>query len=248
MSLNSSLFQEKKRQPATYWRRRFIALVVGLAVFAVIAWAISGALAVRPAGATTSSANSSAGGYHGHHGNGLGPGGAGSANKGTAAAASPGPSPSGTASPGHRTKASADAISNSAGRAYGEPGPCPQKDVVISLFTSQASVGPLTPPQFEVNVVSTSAATCRFNVGPKYLALVIKAGPARIWSSADCVRGQGSLVTDLQRGVPMALNISWDRQRSTPRCTAGTSQVPAGEYSATAIDGALASNTERIRV
>jgi hypothetical protein len=119
---------------------------------------------------------------------------------------------------------------------------------VLSLQTSHASFGPHTQPQFQVNVVSTSAATCRFNVGAQHIKLVIKAGQARIWSSADCASEPGSLVTDLHRGIPTALPISWNRQRSTPACTKAKSPVPAGTYSATAIDGTLASNTEKIRL
>ena len=131
---------------------------------------------------------------------------------------------------------------------------------MLSLFASQHSfpgqhssssqhgAGPDALPQFEVDVVSTSAATCKFNVGPKHLALVISIPSGPIWSSADCVKGHGSLVTDLHRGVPVTLPITWNRHRSAPGCTGTTPRVPAGRYSATAIDGQLTSNTERVRL
>src|ERR1700689_1734172 len=36
---------EAERPPAaTYWRRRFVALVIGLSVLALVAWALSGAM------------------------------------------------------------------------------------------------------------------------------------------------------------------------------------------------------------
>jgi hypothetical protein len=38
--------EDRQPLPMTYWRRRFLALVAGLAVLAVIAWAFSGVLAV----------------------------------------------------------------------------------------------------------------------------------------------------------------------------------------------------------
>ena len=43
--------QERPLSPATYWRRRFLALVVGLAILAAIAWAVSGVLPSSPGGA-----------------------------------------------------------------------------------------------------------------------------------------------------------------------------------------------------
>ena len=239
MSISPSRSQQKKPRLATYWRRRFITLVIGLAVFAVIAWALSGALGKGSAVATTGSASGSAASHHGHSG-----------NAGGSGAATAGGQP--TKAPATATKPPAKAVSDPSaapsGQAQGKPAPCAPGEIVLSLQTSHASVGPHTLPQFQVNVVSTSAATCRFNVGAHHIKLVIKAGQARIWSSADCASEPASLVTDLHRGIPTALPISWNRQRSTPGCTKAKSPVPAGTYSATAIDGALASNTERIRL
>lgn len=103
-------------------------------------------------------------------------------------------------------------------------------------------------PLFNLDVVSTSATTCSFNIGARHLALVIKAGRTRIWGSADCVEGRGSLVTDLERGVPTVLPISWDRQTSSPGCQVASQHVPAGTYSATAVAGPAASNTEMFRL
>jgi hypothetical protein len=250
MSINPSRPGAGKRPPATYWRRRFITLVIGLTIFAVIAWALSGALGRS---ATVASEGSSGGAHAGHQAMGPSPGSAGSASRGTGRPGSASPSPSiSTTSPSHGSKSPAKAASNPAGapsgRADGQPSPCHRKEIVLSLFSSQRSADPRARLQFEVDVVSTSTATCGFNAGPKYLALMIKAGTRRIWSSADCVKGPGSLVTDLRRGVPVALPITWDRQTSTPGCAKAASRVPAGRYSVTAIDGALASNTKTVRV
>lgn len=261
MSISPSRSQQKKPRRATYWRRRFVTLVMGLAVFAVIAWALSGSLGTGAATARTGSAGSTAG----HHGNsgiaagsgtaaaagsaGAAPGGSGVAAAGGKATKAPAKA---TEAPAKATKAPAKTVSDppaaSSGRTQGKPPLCAPKEVVLSLQTSHASFGKHTVPQFQVNVVSTSAATCRFNVGAQHIKLVIKAGQARIWNSADCASAPASLVTDLHRGIPTALPISWNRQKSTPGCTKAKSLVPAGTYSATAIDGTLASNTERIRL
>jgi len=114
---------------------------------------------------------------------------------------------------------------------------------VLSLFSSQNGYGPGQVPEFDVDVVSTSARTCAFNVGPKFLALIITAGGKRIWSSADCVAGRGSLLTDLARGVPTVLPLSWDRQSSAPGCAVTSRPVSAGSFTAAASDGGLASNS-----
>jgi hypothetical protein len=114
--------------------------------------------------------------------------------------------------------------------------------VVLSLFSSQESYGRGQLPEFDVDVVSTAAATCAFNVGPRSLELVITAGGKRIWSSADCVAGPGSLLTSLVRGVPTAVPLFWDRETSAPGCRVTSRQVTAGRYAAAASDGGLASN------
>jgi hypothetical protein len=243
MRTNPSRSGRGKRQSATYWRRRFTALVICLAVLAVIAWASSGALGLHLTGATASAGSNSR--AHGGHPATVPAGTAGPAGPGAGDSPSASPSPSDSAT-SHRPgkKPAAD----------GKPSPCPAKEIVLSLFASQHSfpsqhgAGPHALPQFEVDVVSTSTATCRFNVGPKHLALIISIPSGPIWSSADCVKGRGSLVTDLHRGVPVTLPVTWNRHRSAPGCTGTTPRVPAGRYSATAIDGTLASNTERVRL
>lgn len=119
---------------------------------------------------------------------------------------------------------------------------------MLSLSSSQNSFGSRELPVFDADVVSTSARTCTFNVGAKYLTLVIMAGPTRIWGSADCAEGRGSLVTDLHRGVPTVLPISWDRETSSPGCEIGSARVRAGTYTATVTAGADVSNTETFRL
>jgi hypothetical protein len=119
---------------------------------------------------------------------------------------------------------------------------------VVSLFASQVSYPARARPAFEVDVVSTATKPCTFNVGAAHLALVIKAGGVRVWSSADCAKGRKSLVTDLVKGVPTVLPMSWNRKTSSPDCKLATSAVPAGTYSATASNGQLSSNTEIFRL
>jgi hypothetical protein len=215
------------RSPAAiYWRRRVIALAVGLAVLALIAWAFAGAVG----GGTTGGASGSGAGDAGQASTGQGGSGQGGSGQQDLAGASPG-----------------QASAGSGGRSA-RPGACHHGDVVLSLFTAKQSYGTGQLPQFTVDVVGTGRPTCVFNVGASHIAVVVTAGSVRVWSSADCVQGAGDLDTNLRRGVPTVLPISWNRQASSPGCRGGGSQLPAGTYTATVHDGWLSSNPVTFRM
>src|SRR6266536_3166024 len=202
MGLNTFRNQEERRPSSTYWRRRFFALAGGLAIFALLAWSVSGAIGgvkvISPA------ANVVTGNQHRQAGSGGPPARPGAAQAPhPSSAPSPRPSaPGGHHTAGHHTagarpggkarpaprKASAwpkppggptGSASPAPGGHGGRPRDCPPGSVVISLFASQASYPARGRPEFDVDVVSTGARTCTFNVGTKYLALVIKAGSSQ---------------------------------------------------------------------
>ena len=80
-------------------------------------------------------------------------------------------------------------------------------------------------------------------------ALVVRSGSVRGLELLRTARsGSGSLVLDLQRGVPTTLSITWNRQTSSPGCTGPSSAMPAGTYSATVTDGGLTSNLVTFRL
>ena len=112
---------------------------------------------------------------------------------------------------------------------------------MLSLSASQVHFGSGQQPAFSLSVVSTQPANCSFNVGPGHLAVVIKEGTARIWSSADCVNGTGSLVTALSRGVPTVVTVDWSRRTSSPGCSGPARAVPSGTYTAYAVEGSIVS-------
>ena len=231
--------QERPLSAATYWRRRFLALLVGLAILAALAWAISGVLPASP---------SHTAGQSGSHGTSGGTGGAGAGGPAGSAPATPqdtasGPGASQNSGTG-RTSPSPAQTSDSAGL----PRHCQPGDIVISVSSSRSSYRRGQQPEFDVNVVSTAHRNCAFNVGPKFLSLVIMAGGKRIWSSADCVGGHGSLMTNLARGVPTVLPVTWNRQRSAPGCTATSRRVRSGSFTASASDGSVASNPVTFRL
>ena len=254
---------QPERTAGIYWRRRIAVLVIGLSVFAVASWGLSSVLKV-PAGAT-----GPAGTRPAHQGR------PGAGKPAPAGRPSPGPqhSPqvnqkSASGDSGRRQGSGKGAVSRSSplhtartgvapspGASARPSGPftftpafCARPDVVLSVFVPQATFGRGQTPSFSLNVVSTGQATCSFNVGPGRLALVIREGPVRIWSSADCVRGSGSLITALRRGVPTVLAISWNRQTSAPGCTGRARRVPPGIYTAYGVEGGLVSTPVTFRL
>jgi hypothetical protein len=237
---------------ATYWRRRFVILAIGLGVLAAASWGLSEALVVHPAGGPTGRAGSSsgsgadsgepgsaAGGAHGVQGRGnTNPGGSGTAGNGTrrtSGGQAAGPGPVSRSSPAPKPSAAKSAFGGF------KPAFCSWHSIVLSASATQASYRPGEHPGFSLSVVSTQPKDCSFNVGSGHLALVIKEGPARIWSSADCVTGTGNLVAALRRGIPTVVTVGWDKKTSAPGCAGPAHAVPAGRYTAYAVNGSIVS-------
>lgn len=207
------------RDSAVYWRRRFVALLIGLSVLALVAWALAGAIGGSPPA-------------------------------GSPAATRPLQSHSGTSPPAG--KGSTGPGGKSAGQPASSGRPplraCPNGDVVLSLFSSQAGYSIRQTPEFEIDVVSTASRSCSFDIGAGHVLLQISSGTSMVWTSADCAEGQASLVTKLRRGIPTVVPISWDGQRSSPGCPVPGTPAGAGTYSATATDGAHASQPLIFRI
>jgi hypothetical protein len=234
----------------SYWRRRFIALSIGLAVLGTLSWAVSAALSVSQTGGPAIT-------RHGGTGHGSPP-----RTGGTAPAAAPGKHTGGSQGQPSSHGRTAPATGTTSGTATSpKPTPsgkssypgirpvfCGRRDIVLRLDASQASFGPKQLPTFAMIIVSTQSAECSFNLGPGHLALVIKEGPVRVWSSADCVSGSGSLISALKRGVPTALPITWNRRTSSPGCSGPVTKVPAGVYTGYVTEGSLASAPLTFRI
>ncbi len=233
---------------ATYWRRRFITMAVGLAVLAAASWGLSQALRVHPAGqSSTGPLRTSGSGSAPQGGNPA----AGSGRPGGTAGSQGGPGgPHGKPGSGTVTRPSTAPrpTATTSGFAGFRPAFCSWHAIVLSLSASQVHFGPGQQPAFSLSVVSTQPTDCSFNVGPGHLAVVIKEGPARIWSSADCVNGTGSLVTALRRGVPTVVAIDWNRRMSSPGCSGPARVVPAGTYTAYAVEGSIVSPPVTLRL
>jgi hypothetical protein len=212
----------------TYWRRRFLTLVLGLSVLGLVAWVFSGSLGgPSPAAPAASTKNLSGGPTK--------PAASPAVSASHTPAASPSPSPS-PAQHGHKADSTTGLL------------PCPAGAVVLSLFSSQSSYATKQTPEFDIDVVSTAPAACTFDIGSAHVILRISAGTLPVWSSGQCAEGESSLVTELRRGVPTVVEIGWDGQHSSPGCPVPGAAAAQGSYSAVAGDGPLRSNALVFRI
>ena len=210
--------------PTTYWRRRVFVFTVGIGLLTALSWTVNGVLAARSsAGHAASAGGTRAAGSAAAH-----------VSRGRALpASSSSPRPRPVPSP-HRSTTHPPAA--------GKAPACAPGGVTLRLSSPQYwyQVGKM--PRFTVHAVSSEGQPCRFNMGTKFVSVVI-ASDRRIWSSADCVSGSGSDMIVLTRGVPAVLSVSWDRKTSSPGCGDTSHAVAPGEYQVTAVAGPLRSKT-----
>ncbi len=92
-----------------------------------------------------------------------------------------------------------------------------------------------------MDVVSTAPGRCTADLGASPPAHRDQGGREdQIWDSADCA-GLAPRATTLARGVPVMVQITWNRKTSAPGCRAPHRAVRAGTYTATAYSGNLSS-------
>jgi hypothetical protein len=210
--------------PITYWRRRVLVFTVGIGLLTALSWTVNGVLAARSSADHAASPGDArgAGSATAH------------ASRGRALpASSPSPRPKPASSP-HRSTAHSPA----AGTALA----CAPEAVTLRLSSPQYWYQAGKIPRFTVHAVSSEGQPCRFNMGTRFVSVVV-ASDQRVWSSADCVSGGGSNMVVLTRGVPAVLSVSWDRKTSSPGCGGTSHAVAPGEYSVTAVAGQLRSKT-----
>jgi hypothetical protein len=242
MGQNAPRDQQRAPQPDIYWRRRVIALALGISIVGLLAWAVNGV--VSGGNATSQAADVG----HAKRAVVPPPVSAFTTPPIATASASAQPSASGTQSPGPGRSPAATLTPTPTPThkpvttAHQGDG-CAPGDVVINLTANSSSYSLGAQPQFGVSVVSTSAHTCAFDMGAKGVRLVIKSGSARVWASSDCASGGGSRAAKLARGVPVALHFSWARKTSTPDCGPVVTVARPGTYTATIYSGLITSNT-----
>ncbi|MFB4305515.1 hypothetical protein [Actinomadura sp. GTD37] len=102
-------------------------------------------------------------------------------------------------------------------------GPCDDGDLVVAMSAAEDTFPRTERPEFRVTVVNTGEGACAFDTGS--LDVRITSGSDRIWSSAECRRGDAPEAT-LRRGIPYVDTVIWDRRRG---CEDGRAARP-GTY------------------
>jgi hypothetical protein len=242
MDPNAQRSRGRAPEADAYWQRRFLTLVAGLGVIGLLAWACSGIVGGKPA----SSRNGQ-----------VSPAAYGSAAPGQPAGSGGMPSQSAPAQPTGRTSASpmapsvsrsasatasASASASVAGHAGQRPpakarasvGPCPAAEIVLTLVAGKASYRPHDLPVFQIDVVSTSAATCTVDTGPGALRVIVVHGSQVAWNSGACLHGASPHVISLRRGVPVVTSVAWNRHLTVTGCPTTVMAATNRTYTAVA--------------
>jgi hypothetical protein len=115
--------------------------------------------------------------------------------------------------------------------------------VALTLRSVRHRYGPGTLVTFVVGAVSSDSRPCRINLGSKFVSVVVASGGTPLWTSSSCLRGGGSQVVTLRRGVPAFLRVTWDQRTTLSGCPGHGSTVRAGTYTAAAFYDQLRSHT-----
>ena len=118
--------------------------------------------------------------------------------------------------------------------------------MTLRVSSPQYWYQPGATPRFMVHATTREREPCRFNMGAKFVSVVVTVAGQRVWSSADCVSGDGSNMIVIGRNTPAVLRLSWDRKTSSPGCTGTSHLVRPGEYQVTAVASHLHSEAVNV--
>nr|WP_221308965.1 hypothetical protein [Nocardiopsis mwathae] len=97
--------------------------------------------------------------------------------------------------------------------------PCRPQDVVVTFEVDKSDYAWDAKPKIKITAVNTGEQACTVDMGPKNMEVLIRSGDDRVFSTADCAKGDKATVKkELERGVPETRTISWDRKRSWKNC------------------------------
>lgn len=132
------------------------------------------------------------------------------------------------ASPDATTSAAAASDSTDAARA------CGASDVTITTTANPATVAEDVLPAFDVNLAHTGASACMIDTEADGTELLITSGDDRIYSSNDCPKDEAIAATRLilEPKSQEDISVTWNRQRSLPKCATETATPNAGTYKA----------------
>jgi hypothetical protein len=210
-----------------------MALLAGLGLIGLLAWAFAGGgggkTATPPTGSTKTYGLLPAAASH-----------IAAASHGATASRSA-PATSGSARPDASSLPAPSATPDQDAGQLAPGGPCAPGTVVLSVFSTRPSYSGWQDPKFAVYAVSTVAGSCTFNLGPGTLHLEVMSSGRIIWDSGDCARSDDTWTARLSRGVPVLESITWNRTITLPGCVTLASSARAGTYQAQASTASVAS-------
>ena len=113
--------------------------------------------------------------------------------------------------------------------------PCKPGDIVLSLFTGQASYSQDARPEFNVYAVSTAASQCQMAYGAGSVRVIVTRNGQVMWDSAGC-NPRAAKTVRFQRGVPQLLTITWNRAATSPSgCAGSLAKGASGTFGAVAL-------------
>ena len=231
MRLKVNRNSTRSANPGAYWRRRFFILVGGLALLALLAWLFP-ARHSGPSAGVSAAARESMAALQSQDA-------LPSAAYGNAWPV-PSPKPSAVATPKPAAKASAKPKTSASPRPTASASaagiaPCKPADIVLSLFTGQASYSQDARPQFNVYAVSTAASQCQMAYGAGSVRVIVTRNGEVVWDSTEC-KPPTTKTVRFQRGVPQLLTVSWNRGATSPSGCAGSLRAGAwGTFQAVAM-------------
>lgn len=108
---------------------------------------------------------------------------------------------------------------------------CTKADIALALRSDASTYRAGADPVFTLDVTNAGEAPCLVDVTADSRELLIVSGPARVWSSADCVDPDARLLL-LGPGQVDSQELTWTRERSDEKCSLKDVEAQPGTYRA----------------
>lgn len=202
--------------PQIYWRRRGLAIGVGVLVIGVVA-AIIFAVLHGSTGANTAAAKKSAAGQE--------------AKPATAAPPQDGKTPvlpPAAAEPPVSATPTAAVVPPPVLQAGDD---CPDSTLAVKGLTSQPQYTIGEQPKFVMVVTNIGLVACKRDVGAAVLAAyAYSLDNQRLWSNLDCAPSNETLVKTFDPGEQVTTTVTWTGMGSAPQCPLPRQPIGPGTY------------------
>ncbi|MBS9533172.1 hypothetical protein KIH27_06150 [Mycobacterium sp. M1] len=211
-----------------YWRRRGLAVGIGVLVIAIVS-AIIFAVVHTSAGADSTATNKSA-------------------QHGLKDGAAPGPEEVKTPVVPPAAQAPEPSVTPTAAvnppPVLKEGDDCPDSTLAVKGLTNQPQYSVGEQPQFTMVVTNIGLVGCKRDVGAAVLAAyVYSLDNQRLWSNLDCAPSNETLVKTFNPGEQVTTTVTWTGMGSAPQCPLPRQPIGPGTYNLVVQLGNLRSAT-----